>query len=71
MYYIDITTGYLSKQEEFISEEITRKVIYDNYQINSLKDEDINFSEDIKKSIINGYEKQRKEIIDNYSEENK
>lgn len=71
LYYIDITTGYLSKQEEFISEEITRKVIYDNYQINSLKDEDINFSEDIKKSIIDGYEKQRKEIIDNYSEENK
>lgn len=52
LYYIDLKTGFLSKEEYMQNEEIIRKIIYEGYEINTVEDKDLMFDEKTKQEII-------------------
>lgn len=52
IYYIDIRSGFLSKEERMSNDEIVEKTIYEGYEINSVEDKDLMFDENIKQEII-------------------
>ena len=52
IYYIDIKSGFLSKEEWMQNDEIVEKTIYQGYEINCVEDEDLMFDEKLKQEII-------------------
>lgn len=52
IYYIDIKSGFLSKEEKISNDEIVEKTIYGGYEINCVEDKDLMFDEKLKQEII-------------------
>lgn len=52
IYYIDIKSGFLLKEETMSNDEIVEKIIYGGYEINCVEDKDLMFDENIKQEII-------------------
>lgn len=52
IYYIDIKSGFLSKEEIMQNDEIVEKKIYEGYEINCVEAKDFMFDKNIKQDII-------------------
>lgn len=52
IYYIDIKSGFLSKEEKISNDEVVEKTIYGGYEINCVEDKDLMFDETLKQEII-------------------
>ncbi|MBR3613591.1 MAG: helix-turn-helix transcriptional regulator [Clostridia bacterium] len=69
LYYIDISTGFLVKEERISNDELVSKVIYAGYEINSVEDKDLNFDDEKKNTIINEDSISKKAALERLKEE--
>lgn len=68
--YIDLETGYLSKIESYKENELDFIYTYFDYEFNTVKDSQVDISEEKKKEIIEKYDFEKANELQNSVEEN-